>query len=95
MLHVVATWISLVCSCSVATLLLMLRPDFMQLLELMVATSFMVATLLAQCFSKVDVATTISRRDFVVFLFFCVLSHNLSSESGLFSLLRYTLRLRF
>ena len=72
----VVTWISLVCSCSVVTLLLLLRPDSLQLLGLMVATSFMVATLLAQCFSKVDVATTVSRRDFVVFLFFCVMSQD-------------------
>ena len=91
----VATWISLVCSCSIATLLLLLRPRSLQLLGLMVATSFMVATLLALCFSKVDVATTVSRRDFVVFLFFCFMSHDLSSESGLFSLLRCTSRLRF
>ena len=79
----VATWISLVCSCSVAILLLLLRPDSLQLLGLMVATSFMVATLLARCSSRVDVATMVSRRDIVVFLFFWLLSHDLSSESGL------------
>ena len=49
----------------------------------MVATSFVVATLLAQCFTRVDVATTVSGRDIVVFLFFWFLSHDLSSESGL------------
>ena len=53
----------------------------------MVATSFVVATLLAQCFSRVDVATTVSRRDIVVFLFFWLLTHVLSSESGLFFLI--------
>ena len=91
----VATWISLVCSCSIATLLRLLQPDSLQLLGLMVGTSFMVATLLAQGFSRVDVATTVSRSDFVFFLFVFVLSHDLSSESGLFSLLRCMLRLRF
>ena len=79
----VATWISLVCSCSVATLLLLLRLVSLQLLGLMVATSFVVATLLAQCFSRVDVTTTVSRRDLVVFPFFCILSHDLSFELGL------------
>ena len=79
----VATWISLVFSCSVATLLLLLQPDSLQLLGLMVATSFMVATLLAQCSSRVDVATMVSRRDIVVFLFFWLMSHDLSSELGL------------
>ena len=66
-----------------------------KLLGLMVATSFVVATLLAQCFSKVDVETTVSCRNFVVFIFFCFLSHDLSFESGLSSLLRCTSRLRF
>ena len=79
----VATWISLVCSCSVATLLLMLRPDSLLLLGLMVATSFVVTTLLAQCFSRVDVATIVSRCDLVVFSFFRFLSHDLKSLSGL------------
>ena len=79
----VATWISLVYSCSIATLLLLLQLDSLQLLGLMVMTSFMVATLLAQCSSRVDVATTVSRRDIVVFLFFRLLSHDLSSELGL------------
>ena len=72
----VATWISLVFSCSVTTLLLLLLLDSLQVLGLMVATSCMVATLLAQCFSKVDVSTTVSRHDFVVFIFFCVLSQD-------------------
>ena len=49
----------------------------------MVATSFVVVTLLAQCFSRIDVATTVSRRDLVVFPFFCIPSHDLSSKSGL------------
>ena len=49
----------------------------------MVMISFMVATLLAQCSSSVDVTTTVLRRDIVDFLFFWLLSHNLSSESGL------------
>ena len=53
----------------------------------MVATSFIVATLLAQCFSRVDVATTVSCHDIVVFLFFRLLSHDLSSESGLLFLI--------
>ena len=44
----------------------------------MVATSFMVVTLLAQCFSRVDVATMVSRRDLVVFPFYYILSHDLS-----------------
>ena len=48
----------------------------------MVATSFVVATLLAQCFSRFDVATMVSRRDLVVFPFFRIPSQNLSSESG-------------
>ena len=61
----------------------------------MVATSFVVPTLFAQCFSRIDVATTVSCRDIIVFLFSCLLSHNLSSESGLFSLLRYMSRLHF
>ena len=52
-------------SCSVATLLLVLRPDSLHLFGLMVATSFVVMTLLAQCFSRVDVATTVSHRDLV------------------------------
>ena len=63
--------------------LVQLRPDSLQLLGLMVATSFVVATLLAQCFSRIDVATTVSRRDLVVFPFFCILSHDLNSKSGL------------
>ena len=79
----VATWISLVCSCSVATLLLLLRPDSLQLLGIMVATSFVVATLFAQCFFRVNVVTTVSCRDIVVFLFFWLLSHDLSSKSRL------------
>ena len=79
----VATWISLVCSCSIATLLLVLRPYSLQLLGLMVATSFVVATLFAQCFFRVDVTTTVSCRDILVFLFFWLLSHDLSSESRL------------
>ena len=49
----------------------------------MVATSFVVVTLLAQCFSRIDVTTTVSIRDLVVFPFFCILSHDLSSKSGL------------
>ena len=61
----------------------MLRPGSLQLLGLMVLTSFMVATLLAQCFSRVDVATTVSRHNLVVFPFFYILSHDLSSESEL------------
>ena len=40
----------------------------------MVATSFVVATLFAQCFSRVDVVTTVSCRDIIVFLFFWLLS---------------------
>ena len=44
----------------------------------MVATSFVVATLLAQCFSRVDVATMVSRCDLFVFPFYCILSHDLS-----------------
>ena len=44
----------------------------------MVATSFMVATLLAQCFLRVDVATMVSRRDLVVFPFYYILIHDLS-----------------
>ena len=77
----VATWISLVCSCSVVTLLLLLRSDSLLLLELMVATSFVVSTLFAQCFSRVYVMATVSCRDIVVFLFFWLLSHDLSPES--------------
>ena len=79
----VATWISLICSRSVATLLLLLRPDSLLLLVLMVATSFVGATLFAQCFLRVDVVTTVSCRGIVVFLFFWLLSHDLSSKSGL------------
>ena len=79
----VVTWISLVFSCSIVTLLLLLRPDSLLLLGLMVVTSFVVATLLAQCFSRVDVATMVSHRDLVVFSFFWFLSHDLSSLSGL------------
>ena len=52
----VPTWISLGCSYSVATSLLMLQPDSLLLYGLMVPTSFVVATLFAQCFSRVDVA---------------------------------------
>ena len=44
----------------------------------------MVAPLVAQCCSNVDVATTISRRNIIVFLLFWLLSHDLSFESGLF-----------
>ena len=43
----------------------------------------MVVTSLAQCFSRVDVATMVSRRDLVVFPFYSILSHDLSSLSGL------------
>ena len=49
----------------------------------MVATSFVVTTLLAQCFSRIDVATTVSLCDLVVFPLFWFLSHDLSYESGL------------
>ena len=66
--------ISLVCSNSVATSLLLLRPDSLLLHGLMVATSFVVTTLFSQYFSRVDVATTVSCRDIVVFLFFWLLS---------------------
>ena len=55
----VATWISLACSCSVATSLLLLQPDSLLPHGLMVTTSFVVATLFAHCFSRVDVATTV------------------------------------
>ena len=61
----------------------------------MVATSFVVTTLFAQCFSRIDVATIVSCRDIIVFLFSWLLSHDLSSESGLFSLLHCMSRLRF
>ena len=44
----------------------------------MVATSFVVMTLLAQCFLRVDVATMVSRRNLFVFPFYCFLSHDLS-----------------
>ena len=74
----VATWISLYYSCSVATLLLLLQPDSLLLLGLMVLASFVVATLFAQCFSRVDVVTSVSCRDIVVFLFFRLLSGDLS-----------------
>ena len=56
----------------------MLRPGSLQLLGLVVATSFVVATLLVQWFSRVDVATTVSRHDLIVFPFFCILNHDLS-----------------
>ena len=42
-----------------------------------------VVTLLAQCFSRVDVTTMVSRSDLVVFPFYCILSHDLSSLSAL------------
>ena len=56
----------------------MLRPGSLQVLGLVVAMSFVVATLLAQWFSRVDAATTVSCRDLVVFPFFCIMSHDLS-----------------
>ena len=59
----------------------------MQLLGLMVATSFVVATLLTQCFSRIDVATTVSLCDLVVFPFSWFLSYDLSSELGLLFLI--------
>ena len=72
----VAKWISLVCSCSVATSLLLLQPDSLLLPGLMVATSFVVATLFAQCFSRVNAATTVSCRDIIVLLFIWFLSRD-------------------
>ena len=74
----VATWISLGCSCLVVTSLLLLQPNSLLLYGLMVATSFIVAILFSQCFSKVDVVTTVSCRDIVVFLFFWFLSCDLN-----------------
>ena len=43
----------------------------------------MVGTSLAQCFSRVDVATMVSHRDLVIFPFYSIMSHDLSSLSGL------------
>ena len=62
----VATWIPFICSSSVATRFLQLRPGFLQLRCLAVATSIVVATFLAQLFSRVDVVTLVSRRNLVV-----------------------------
>ena len=43
-----------------------------------VATSFVVATLIALCFSRIDVTTTVSCRDIIVFLFSWLLSCDLN-----------------
>ena len=55
--------------------------DSLQLLGLMVATSFVVATLFARCFSKIDVATTVSCRNIIVLLFSWLLSSDLNFMS--------------
>ena len=65
----------------------MLRADSLQLLRLMVATSFVVTTLLTQCFSRIDVATTVSLCHLVAFPFSRFLSYDLSSELGLLFLI--------
>ena len=46
--------------------------------DLVVVTSIGVATSLAHLFSRIDVATLVSRRNLVVVPFCCILSHDLS-----------------
>ena len=56
----------------------------------MVATSFVVATAFAQCSFNVDVATSVSCRDIIVFLFFQLLSCDISLSCDHFSVCMMT-----